>query len=169
MLPRPVYGAISVAQGQFYVGAVDGKLYAFGQGAAPATPPADPNCPASFTCQDIHGPAKGSEQTAGGVLTVTAAGSDIKGTGDQFRFISEPATGDSQASATITAQAPQAGLTQQAGLMVRQTAAITSPFYSILSYPNDSPPDLQVWYRSGWAKNPVLLAKWRRAPRPCRS
>ena len=159
VLPQAVYGAISVAQGQFYVGAVDGKLYAFGPGAAPAPPPADPNCPASFTCQDIHSPAKGSEQTSGGVLTVTAAGSDIKGTGDQFRFISEPATGDSQTSATITAQAPQAGLTQQAGLMARQTAAITSPFYSILSYPNDSPPDLQVWYRSGWAKNPVLLAK----------
>src|ERR1700730_1267211 len=159
VLPQAVYGAISVAQGQFYVGAVDGKLYAFGPGAAPAPPPADPNCPASFTCQDIHGPAKGSEQTSGGVLTVTAAGSDIKGTGDQFRFISAPAAGDSQTSATITAQAPQAGLTQQAGLMVRQTAAITSPFYSILSYPNDSPPDLQVWYRSGWAKNPVLLAK----------
>ncbi len=158
VLPKPAYGAVSVAQGQFYVGAVDGKLYAFGQGAAPA-PPADLNCPSEFTCQDVHGPAKGSEQTVGGVLTVTAAGSGIKGTGDQFRFISEPATGDSQTSATITAQVPQAGLTQQAGLMARQTAAVGSPFYAILSYPNDSPPDLQVWYRSAWAKNPVLLAK----------
>jgi outer membrane protein assembly factor BamB len=160
LLPKPVYGAISVAQGQFYVGTLDGKLYAFGQGAAPAAPPADPNCPSSFTCQDIHSPAKGSEQTTGGVLTVTAAGSDIKGTGDQFRFISQQVSGDSQTSAQITAQAPQAGLTQQAGLMVRQSAAVPSPFYSILSYPNDSPPDLQVWYRSAWAKNPVLLAKW---------
>ena len=43
--------------------------------------------------------------------------------------------------------------------MARQTAAVGSPFYAILSYPNDSPPDLQVWYRSAWAKNPVLLAK----------
>jgi len=166
VLPQAVYGAISVAQGQFYVGAVDGKLYAFGQGAAPATPPADPNCPASFTCQDIHGPAKGSEQTSGGVLTVTAAGSDIKGTGDQFRFISEPVSGDGQTSATITAQSPPAGLIQQAGLMARQTAAVGSPFYAILSYPNDSPPDLQVWYRSGWAKNPVLLAKVPQAALP---
>jgi outer membrane protein assembly factor BamB len=166
LLPQPVYGAISVAQGQFYVGAVDGKLYAFGQGAAPAAPPADPNCPSSFTCQDIHGPAKGSEQTTSGVLTVTAAGSDVKGTGDQFRFISEPGTGDSQTSATITAQAPQSGLTQQAGLMVRQTAAVAAPFYAVLSYPNDSPPDLQVWYRSAWAKNPVLLAKVPQAALP---
>ena len=90
---------------------------------------------------------------------MTAAGSDIKGTGDQFRLISQPVSGDAQTSATITAQAPQAGLTQQAGLMVRQTAAVGSPFYAILSYPNDSPPDLQIWSRSAWAKNPVLLAK----------
>ena len=136
------------------------SLYAFGQGSAPATPPADPNCPTGFTCQDINNPAKGSEQSSGGNLTVTAAGTDIKGTGDQFRFISQPVTGDSQTSAQLVSQAPQAGLTQQAGLMVRQTAAISSPFYAVLDYPNDSPPDLKVLYRSTWAKNPTLLATY---------
>ena len=44
--------------------------------------------------------------------------------------------------------------------MVRQTAAISSPFYAVLDYPNDSPPDLKVWYRSAWAKNPTLLATY---------
>jgi outer membrane protein assembly factor BamB len=160
LLPKPVYGAISVAQGQFYLGTLDGKLYAFGQGAAPAPPPADPDCPSGFACQDIHGPAKGSEQTTGGVLTVTAAGSDIKGTGDQFRFISQQVSGDSQTSTQIVSQSPQAGLTQQAGLMVRQTAAVGSPFYAILDYPNDSPPDLKILYRSAWAKNPTVLASY---------
>ena len=158
VLPSAVYGAVSVAYGQFYVGTISGVLYAFGQGSAPKTPPADPNCPTGFTCQDIHGPAKGSEQSSGGNLTVTAAGSGIKGTGDQFRLISEPVTGDAQTSAQIVSQAPQAGLTQQAGLMVRQTAAVGSPFYAILGYPNDSPPHLKVWYRSAWSKNPTLLA-----------
>jgi outer membrane protein assembly factor BamB len=157
VLPSAVYGAVSVAAGQFYVGTVGGVLYAFGQGSA-ITPPADPNCPAGYTCQDIHGPAKGSEASAGGTLTVTAAGSDVKGTGDQFRFISAPVTGDSQVSARLVAQAPPAGLTAQAGLMVRQSNAIASPFYAILDYPNDSPPDLKVMYRSAWSKNPVTLA-----------
>ncbi len=159
VLPAAVYGGISVAQGQFYVGAVDGKLYAFGDGPAPATPPADPNCPTGFTCQDIHNPAKGSESSAAGTLTVKAAGTGVKGTGDQFRLVSEPVTGDTQASVTLTGQAPPSGLTQQAGLMVRQSAAVTSPFYAVLAYPNDTPPDVQVWERTTFAKNPVLLAK----------
>ncbi len=159
VLPAAVYGGISVAQGQFYVGAVDGKLYAFGSGPAPATPPADANCPPGFTCQDIHAPAKGSESNAAGTLTVTAAGTGIKGTGDQFRLVSEPVSGDSQASVTVTGQVPQVGLAQQAGLMVRQTAAVASPFYAVLAYPNDSPPDVQVWGRAAWSKNAVQLAK----------
>ena len=160
VLPSAVYGAVSVAYGQFYVGTISGALYAFGQGSVPATPPTDPNCPAGFTCQDIHNPAKGSEQTSGANLIVTAAGSAIKGTGDQFRFISQQVTGDSQTGAQIVSQAPQAGLTQQAGLMVRQTAAVTSPFYAILDYPNDPTPDLKVWYRPAWGKNPALLATY---------
>ena len=159
VLPAAVYGGIAVADGQFFVGAVDGKLYAFGPGPAPSTPPADPNCPAGFTCQDIHAPAAGAESTASGTLTVKAAGTGIKGTGDQFRLLSEPVVGDIQASVTLSGQAPPAGLTAQAGLMVRQSAAVTSPFYAALAYPNDSPPDVQVWARSAFGKNPVLLAK----------
>ena len=42
--------------------------------------------------------------------------------------------------------------------MVRQTATLSSPFYAVLDYPNDPTPDLKVWYRSAWAKNPTLLA-----------
>ncbi len=127
---------------------------------APATPPADANCPAGFTCQDIHAPAKGSESSAAGTLTVRAAGTGIKGTGDQFRLVSEPVSGNSQASVTVTGQVPQVGLTQQAGLMVRQSAAVSSPFYAVLAYPNDSPPDVQVWAAFGLrSKNPVQLAK----------
>ena len=160
VLPAPVYGAISVARSQFFVGDVNGDLYAFGLNSSTATPPPDPNCPAGFTCQDIHSPkVAGSEQTSGGVLTVTAAGTGVRGTGDQFRLISQPVTGDSQASAQITAQTAQPGQTQQAGLIMRQSTDPGSPFYAILEYPNDSPNDLQVWYRAPFAQNPVLLAK----------
>jgi outer membrane protein assembly factor BamB len=159
VLPQPIEAPISVAQSQFFVGALDGRVYSFGLGPAPATPPPDPNCPSGFTCQDIHKPLKGSESTMSGVLTVTASGSGVKGTGDQFRLVSEPVSGSSQESVEILSQSAQPGQSQQAGLMVRQSAAVGSPFYSVLSYPNDSPPDVQVWYRSVFSKNPVQLAK----------
>src|SRR5260370_27089946 len=55
---------------------------------------------------------------------------------------------------------------QQDGLMARQNAAAGSPFYAILSYPNDSPPHLKAWYRSAFAKDPVLLATWPTPSRP---
>ena len=159
VLPGVVYGPVTVAQGQFFVGDTNGKLYAFGVGPTPTTPPADPNCPAGFTCQDVHAPAPGSEQSANGTLVVKAAGSDIKGIGDQFRFISEPVSGDAQSSVGLVAESPPLAATQQAGLMVRQSAAVGSPFYAVLSYPNDTPPDVQVWERSAFNANPVLLAK----------
>ena len=159
VLPAGTYGAVSVAYGQFFVPTLGGQLLAFGEGAG-TTPPADPNCPAAYTCQDIHGPAKGTESYAGGTLTVTAAGSGIKGTGDQFRFISQPVTGDAQTSAQITGTTPLPGLLSQAALVVRQTNAIQSPFYGVIYQPDDSPPDLKVEYRAAWAKNPTVLASY---------
>ena len=158
VLPAQVYGAVSVANSHFYVGDTAGQLYAFGIGPKPATPPADPNCPAGFTCQDISSPAKGSESATGGTLTVKAAGTGVTGTADQFRLVSAPVKGDWQSSVRLTAENPQAGLTQQAGLMARQTTAAGSPFYAVLSYPNDSPPDVQVWYRAAFGATPVQLA-----------
>ncbi len=159
VLPAPVYGAVSIARSQFYVGDVNGREYAFGVPGSTTTP-ADPNCPAGFTCQDIHGAqVAGSERTSGGTLTVTAAGTGVRGTGDQFRFISHPVSGDSQASAQVVAQSAQSGQSQQAGVMMRQSTDPASPFYAILEYPNDTPNDLQVWYRAPFGQNPVLLAK----------
>jgi outer membrane protein assembly factor BamB len=170
LLPKPVYGAVSVARSQFYVGAVDTKLYAFGIGASIAPPP-DPNCPASFTCQDIRNPGvAGSEKTSNGVLTVTAAGAAIHGTSDQFRFISQPVTGDSQMSARILSQSTQ-NTQPQAGVMVRQSTDPTAPFFAILAYPNDltehlPQPDLVIWYRSAFGKNSIELTKWYPANKP---
>ena len=174
VLPAQVYGAVSVARSQFYVGALDGKLYAFGPGAATAPPPADPNCPAGFTCQDIRHPLAGSEQTANGVLTVTASGAAIHGTGDQYRSITKPVTGDSQSSVTIVSQSTQ-NTQPQAGLMVRQAYGASTdqgaPFFAIIAYPNDlteglPAPDLVIWYRSQFAKNSIELTKWYPANKP---
>jgi outer membrane protein assembly factor BamB len=159
VLPAATYGAVSVAYGQFFVPTLGGQLLAFGEGAG-TTPPADPNCPAGYTCQDIHGPAKGTESYSNGTLTVTAAGTGIKGTGDQFRFISQNVTGDAQTSAQIVSASPLSGVLSQAGLLVRQSNAVQSPFYGVIFQPDDSPPDLKVEYRSTWGKNPAVLATY---------
>jgi outer membrane protein assembly factor BamB len=160
LMPSGNYGAISVAYGHFYVPSLGGVLYAFGQGSAPGSPPPDPNCPPGFTCQDISNPAKGSESTSGASLTVTAAGTGFTSTADQFRFISKHVTGDKQTSTTIVSQAPPARSAQQAGAMVRQTAAPGSPFYAVLDTPGASPPGVQVWYRGPWNAAPTMIASY---------
>ncbi len=160
LMPSGNYGAISVAYGHFYVPSLGAVLYAFGPGSAPSPPPPDPNCPSGFTCQDIGNPAKGGESTSGANLTVTAAGTGFAGNADQFRFISKQVTGDKQTSTTILSQAPPAGAAQQAGVMVRQTAAPGSPFYAVLDTPGVSPAAVQVWYRGAWNSTPTMLASY---------
>jgi outer membrane protein assembly factor BamB len=54
LMPGPAYGGVSVARSQFYVGDYNDDLYAFGLPGSTTTPPADPNCPSGFTCQDIR-------------------------------------------------------------------------------------------------------------------
>ncbi len=49
MLGATGYGAVSAAYGVFYLGALDGNVYAFGVGTQ-HTPTADPNCPAGLVC-----------------------------------------------------------------------------------------------------------------------
>ena len=173
-LPAMTYGAVSVARSQFYVGDLNGAVYAFGLNSSTTVPPADPNCPASLdpgnaaagpvTCQDIRAPGvAGSESTSNGTLTVTASGAAIHGTSDQFRFLSTPVTGDAQSSVKITAQSTQ-NLQPQAGVMIRQSTDPTSPFYGAFAYPNDSTegnplPEIVFWYRSAFGGNSLELTK----------
>jgi hypothetical protein len=171
LMPGPAYGGVSVARSQFYVGDYNDDLYAFGLPGSTTTPPADPNCPSGFTCQDIRSPGvAGSESTSGGVLTVTASGAEIHGTSDQFRFISEPVTGDSQSSVQVLSQSTQ-NTQPQAGLMARQSTDPTSPFYAVLAYPNDSTEgnplaDLVIWYRAAFGGNAIELTKEYPATKP---
>ncbi len=170
LMGGPGYGAVSFARSQFYVGDYDTNLYAFGL-ATPAALPTDPNCLQGFTCQDIRSPAvAGSEHTSAGTLTVTASGSAIHGTADQFRLISTPVTGDTQLSATVTAQSTQ-NAQPQAGVMIRQSADPGAPFFAALAYPNDltenlPAPDVVIWYRSCFGCNSIELTKWYPANKP---
>jgi outer membrane protein assembly factor BamB/regulation of enolase protein 1 (concanavalin A-like superfamily) len=120
------YAAPAVANGVIITGSVAGTIYAFGLPATlPSPPPADPNCPSGDTCQDI-GSTGGSESVSGGTWTVTAGGSGITGTSDQFRLMSQPSAGDVQIAARVTP-----GSASQAGIMLRQSNDPGSPYYGI--------------------------------------
>ncbi len=158
-----IYSAPAISGGILYFGASDSNLYAINIGAAVAVPP-DANCPPGWSCQDVRNPAPGSETLNNGILTVTAAGATIHGTGDQFRFISKPFGGDAQLETELLTQSVQ-GQTPQAGIMMRQSSDATAPFYAVLEYPNDLPdglpqPVIRVWYRTGFGLAAIQANKY---------
>ena len=120
------YAAPAVANGVIITGNIAGTIYAFGLPATlPSPPPPDPNCPSGDTCQDI-GSTGGSESVSGGTWTVTAGGSGITGTNDQFRLMSQPSAGDVQVVARVAS-----ATASQAGIMLRQGSDPGSPYYGI--------------------------------------
>jgi len=141
-----LYAAPSISNGQVYIGGTDNNVYAFGLGT-PTTPPPDPNCPSSWTCQDIGNPLPAGKETVSGPnWSVQAGGAGVAGTSDQFRFISQTISGNSQVSAQIVSQQLTSG-SAQAGLMVRQTNGPTSPYYEVVLEPNNM---LAVQYRTAF-------------------
>jgi outer membrane protein assembly factor BamB len=159
----PMYSAPAIWNGNIYIGSGDKNLYAFTAGH-PTPPPPDPNCPPGWTCQDIRSPAKGTETVnANGSWTVIAAGSEIHGTSDQFRYISQLSTGDTQVTAQLLSQSTQ-GTTPQAGVMIRQSNDPTAPFYAILESPNNltenqPQPVLRIWYRTSFGGTAIQANK----------
>ncbi|HKT37616.1 MAG TPA: PQQ-binding-like beta-propeller repeat protein, partial [Ktedonobacterales bacterium] len=151
----PIYSAPSISNGSVYFGSIDKNVYSL---ALPATIPTilpDPHCPAGWTCQDINASTlRGFESISNGTWTVTAAGAGIRGSADQFRLISQPATGDAQVSARLLTE-PTSNSAAQSGVIMRQSNDPGSPFYAVLEYPNDTPdgvasPTLRVLYRSAF-------------------
>lgn len=131
----------------------------FANVALVTTTPAPPqDCPTGWTCADV-----GSQSLAGGAsLTangwvVLSAGSDINGTSDHFRFISQAQNGDGG----ISAQAVTLGNTNafaKAGVMLRLTADPASPFYGVWVTPGNG---IMVQYRTtqgGTASRKVGIA-----------
>ena len=141
-----IYAAPSVAAGTIITGNTAGVINAFALPAIlPSAPPPDPNCPSSYTCQDIGSPTPaGSENVSAGTWTVAAGGSGIGGTNDQLRFMSQPSAGDVQITAQVTAESGGSGSHPQAGIMLRQTSDPGSPYYGIFVTPGG----LSVEYRN---------------------
>jgi outer membrane protein assembly factor BamB len=141
-----IYAAPSVAAGTIITGNIAGVIYAFSLPATlPPPPPPDGNCPSSSVCQDIGNPSPaGSESVSAGTWSVSAGGSGVSGTSDQFRLMSQPSAGDVQIDARVTGQAGGSGTGAQAGIMLRQNNDPGAPYYGIFV----TPKGLSVQYRN---------------------
>jgi hypothetical protein len=104
--------------------------------AAPmAAPP--PTCPSPWSCADIGNPTPAGSQsydTTAATWTINAGGSDISGSSDQFRLVSQPLTGDGSLSAHITSQTNTSS-SAKAGVMLRVSTDPGSPNYAVLVSP----------------------------------
>ena len=90
------------------------------------------------------------------MLSVTGSGYE-SGTADKGRFVSQPVTGNFQASTKIVSQTPVTSTEPRpnGGLMVRQSTVSGSPEYAVLEGPsalNDGGGALRliIWYWNGF-------------------
>jgi hypothetical protein len=144
-----VFAPVAIANGMLFSGNMSGNVYAFGLGN-PTTPPADPNCPAGWTCQDVGNPQPaGSETNNNGTWTIQAGGAGAGGNADSFRMITKEVSGDVQASAQVTAKTAN-----QAGVMLRQDNTAGSPYFAAFLTPNNG---LSIQYRKAYGGATTVL------------
>ncbi|HEV3174117.1 MAG TPA: hypothetical protein VGZ32_27460 [Actinocrinis sp.] len=120
------------------------------------SPPPLP-CPAPWTCQDIGGPALTGSQyfdPSSNTWTITAGGTDITGTSDQFRFVSQPLTGDGSVTAYIASQSDSSS-NAKAGVMLRVSNDPGAANYAVLVSPGAG---IKVQKRSAQGATTAKLA-----------
>jgi hypothetical protein len=125
-------------------------------GTPPAPAPPVP-CPAPWMCADIGGPAPAGNQSFDpntGTWTINAGGTDITGTSDQFRYVSQPLTGDGSVVADVTSQ-ENTSTGAKAGPMFRASADPAAPEYSVLVSPGQG---IKVQVRKTQGGNTTKLA-----------
>ncbi|MEK7952316.1 LamG-like jellyroll fold domain-containing protein [Luteolibacter soli] len=92
----------------------------------------------SFTSQDIGGPAlAGSTVRNGNAITITAGGTDIWGTSDQFHYAHQQRTGDFDVAVRIESVV-QSDLYTKTGLMVRDSLAANARHVMALVFPSNA-------------------------------
>jgi outer membrane protein assembly factor BamB len=102
-------------------------------------------CPTGWTCQDIGNPTPvGTQSDNNGAWSIQGGGTDIYGTADAFRLVSQTLAGDGTVSAHITSQTNTSAWAK-AGVMLRLTADPGSPYYAIFVTPGNG---IVVQYRS---------------------
>jgi outer membrane protein assembly factor BamB len=102
-----------------------------------ATPPPS-LCPSGWTCQDIGNPTPmaGSQFVVDPSWTVQAGGSDIWGTYDAFRLLSQPLPGDGTISVRVDSQSNSSSWAK-AGVMIRATNDPGSPYIAAFVTPGN--------------------------------
>ncbi len=129
-------GGLAVSSGQPGVLA-SGTFDSVAVTASPPPPLPPVSCPSPFSCADIGGPTPAGNQSYdpnSGTWTVSGGGSDISGSSDQFRFVSQPLTGDGTVQARVVTQS-NSNSQAKAGVMVRATTDPGSPEYSVVVSP----------------------------------
>ena len=129
-------GGLAVSSGQPGSAATATFDSVFESASPPAPLPPVP-CPSPFSCADIGSPTPAGSQSYDpntGTWTIAGGGSDISGTADQFRFVSQPMVGDGTVSAHVTSQS-NSSTQAKAGVMVRATSDPGSPEYSVVVSP----------------------------------
>jgi len=92
----------------------------------------------SFASQDIGSPAlSGSTVRDGDAITITAGGTDIWGTSDQFHFAHQQRSGDFDVSVRLES-VTQADLYTKTGLMVRDSLAANARHVMALVFPSNA-------------------------------
>jgi hypothetical protein len=94
-------------------------------------------CPGPWSCADIGNPTLVGRQSfdpGTNTWTITAGGTDVTGTADQFRFVSQPLSGDGSISARVASQTNSSS-NAKAGVMLRATTDAGSPNYAVVVSP----------------------------------
>jgi outer membrane protein assembly factor BamB len=88
-------------------------------------------CPTGWTCQDIGfpTPSAGSQYVVGSNISIGAGGSDIWGTSDAFRLLSQPLAADGTMSVRVDSQT-NTSTWAKAGVMIRATNDPGSPYFA---------------------------------------
>ena len=95
------------------------------------------SCPVPWSCADIGNPLPAGSQSYDaftGIWTVSAGGADISGALDQFRFVSEPVSGDASITAHVATQSNSSS-NAKAGVMLRAGTDPGAPNYAVLVSP----------------------------------
>ena len=125
--------------------------------AAGAAPPPS-LCPSGWTCQDVGfpTPAAGSQYVVNANWSVQAGGSDIWGTADAFRLLSQPLAADGTMSVRVDSQTNSSAWAK-AGVMIRATNDAGSPYFAEFVTPGNG---IAVQWRSAQAgtSSQVLVA-----------
>jgi len=134
-----LYAGPSISDGYVYDGTLSGEMYAFQVGSAPTTPPADPNCPSGWTCQNVGNVgAAGSEtyNSSTNTWNIQTSGGGLSGPADSLRLITQPDTTDGNVQITGEVTAQQDGnVNAQGGVILRQSNSPGAAFYSVMVKP----------------------------------